>query len=283
MIKCIAIDMDGTLLSSSQEISEENKCAIEQAQANGVEVVIATGRSYEEAKFLLDKSNLICPIICLNGAEVRTEEGEIVLSNPLTKEQAIKVAKTLHDHDVYFEVFTNKGAFTNDEEKGIAIIVDIFLSANPNVDVDIIVKGAEEGFQKGFIQKVDDYQFIFNDHSYVMNKLLGFSFEGNQLAKAQKQLKELKGIAVTSSGQENIEITNEVAQKGIALEAFTKERGITLQETMAIGDHYNDLSMFKRVGRSVAMGNASNIIKAQCDFVTTTNEENGVAKAILDI
>ncbi len=53
-------------------------------------------------------------------------------------------------------------------------------------------------------------------------------------------------------------------------------------DTMAIGDNYNDLSMFQRVGRAVAMGNADEEIKGQCHFVTLTNEESGVAKAIMD-
>ena len=90
-------------------------------------------------------------------------------------------------------------------------------------------------------------------------------------------------MTITTSGHKNLEITNKHAQKGIALEAFTKEKGIGLSETMAIGDSYNDVSMLERVGRAVAMENADFEIKSLCDVITDTNDEHGVAKAILEV
>ncbi len=68
MIKCVATDMDGTLLDAKMQVSQENKKAIEAAQAQGVEVVVATGRSYFEARFALDEADIHCPVICINGA-----------------------------------------------------------------------------------------------------------------------------------------------------------------------------------------------------------------------
>ncbi|TFI48073.1 HAD-IIB family hydrolase, partial [Diaphorobacter sp. DS2] len=123
----------------------------------------------------------------------------------------------------------------------------------------------------------------FNSDEHQIYKLLAFSFEPDFLVSAKEDLLKLEGMAVSSSGDENLELTSVNAQKGIALEAFVKEKGISLLETMAIGDNYNDLSMFKRAGRSVAMGNADDIIKAQCDVVTSANEESGVAKAIWEV
>ena len=75
-----------------------------------------------------------------------------------------------------------------------------------------------------------------------------------------------------------MEITNGQAQKGIALEAFVKSKGIDLAETMAIGDNYNDVSMLEKAGRSVAMGNADYYIKSLCDVITDTNDESGVGQ-----
>ncbi len=100
---------------------------------------------------------------------------------------------------------------------------------------------------------------------------------------AEETLASLDELTVTSSGHDNLEITNRNAQKGIALESFVKEKNISLSETMAIGDNYNDVSMFERVGKAVAMGNATYEIKSLCDEVTHTNEESGVAKAILSV
>lgn len=280
MIKCIASDMDGTLLTATQKITDENIKAIKAAQEKGVDVVIATGRSYFEASFVLEEAGITAPIICVNGAEVRATDGKVVSSNPLDKELAKKAAYILLENNVYFEVYTNQGTYTIDEDRGVSIIVDIFLSGNPEADIDKVTKAAEERFKKGLVHKVNSYDELFSDEEHQIYKLLAFSFEPDFLASAKEELLKLEGMAVSSSGDENLELTSTAAQKGIALEAFVKEKGISLLETMAIGDNYNDLSMFKRAGRSVAMGNADDIIKAQCDFVTSTNEESGVAKAI---
>lgn len=283
MIKCIASDMDGTLLTATQKITPENLEAIKAAQEKGVEVVIATGRSYFEASFVLDEAGISCPIICANGAEVRAPDGKVVSSSPLDKVLAKKAAYILVQNNVYFEVYTNQGTYTIDEDRGVSIIVDIFLSGNPEADIDEVTKAAEERFIKGLVHKVNSYDELFNSDEHQIYKLLAFSFEPDFLVSAKEDLLKLEGMAVSSSGDENLELTSVNAQKGIALEAFVKEKGISLLETMAIGDNYNDLSMFKRAGRSVAMGNADDIIKAQCDVVTSANEESGVAKAIWEV
>ncbi|MBT2687333.1 HAD family hydrolase [Bacillus sp. ISL-47] len=283
MIKCIASDMDGTLLTATQKITDKNIEAIKAAQEKGVEVVIATGRSYFEASFVLEEAGISCPMICANGAEVRAADGKVVSSNPLDKTLAKKAAYILLQNNVYFEVYTNQGTYTVDEDRGVSIIVDIFLSGNPEADIDEVTKAAEERFKKGLVHKVNSYDELFNHEEHQIYKLLAFSFEPDFLAAAKEDLLQLDGLAVSSSGDENLELTSVNAQKGIALEAFVKEKGISLLETMAIGDNYNDLSMFKRAGRSVAMGNADEIIKAQCDAVTLTNEDSGVAKAIWEV
>ncbi|UII55830.1 Cof-type HAD-IIB family hydrolase [Cytobacillus spongiae] len=281
MIKCIAIDMDGTLLNSNQEVTEENKQAIKKAQSQGVEVVIATGRSYHEASFVLNEAGLVCPIICVNGAEARSVEGDVLKANALSKQQAKETATVLKEKGVYFEVYTNQGKYTEDVEMGITIIVDIYKSANPEVEVKDIRKKAEELYYKGFVHKVDSYEALFEIEEQQIYKLLAFSFDKEKLDDARQVLKTMDGLAVSSSGYDNIELTSVYAQKGVALEAFINEKGITFAETMAIGDNYNDLSMFQKVGRAVAMGNASEDIKAQCHEVTLRNNDSGVGKAIM--
>ncbi|MDF1507261.1 HAD family hydrolase [Robertmurraya sp. DFI.2.37] len=278
MIKCVAIDMDGTLLTKDHEITEENMKAIKAAQEKGVEVVIATGRSYPEAIYLLKEAGIKCPVICANGAEVRSPEGEIVADNPLKKEFAKDALKILSDSDIYVEFFTSKGIYTADMERGISLFKEYAANKHEKTEVEKIEAILQE--RMNFIKTIESVDFIFEQEDYHLYKLLAFSFDPEQLQKVEAQLKEIEGIALSSSGKENLEINGVEAQKGIALDRFTREKGISLMETMAIGDNYNDLSMFQRVGRAVAMGNADDYVKAQCHFVTATNEESGVAKAI---
>ncbi|WHY67037.1 Cof-type HAD-IIB family hydrolase [Neobacillus sp. SuZ13] len=283
MIKCIATDMDGTLLNSVQQISSANKEAILKAQSQGVEVVVATGRSYQEATYVLSEAGLTCPVICVNGAEVRSKEGDVLSATPIGKQLAREVAARLTEKDVYFEVYTNQGAFTIDPDKAVSILVDIVMSANPEANQAEIIEAAGARIRDGLIQTIEDYELLFANDQYQIYKFLVFSFDGEKLEAANQALADLEELAIASSGHENLEITNREAQKGIALESFVKERGIDLAETMAIGDNYNDVSMFEKAGRSVAMGNANYEIKSLCDVITDTNVESGVAKAILEV
>jgi Cof subfamily protein (haloacid dehalogenase superfamily) len=283
MVKCIATDMDGTLVSASHTISEENKEAVLAAQARGIEVVVATGRSFEEAKYVLEEAGLKCPMILVNGAEIRRADGTLIGENPIDKMEATEIAKVLLEDDIYFEVYTTKGTYTRDREKGLALIVDIFLSINPEADLEFIQEEAKHRFSEGNIHVVDDYELLFNSDNHKILKFLVFSFDEEKLTKARRAVGYFENVVVTSSARGNIEITHKLAQKGVALEQFVKEQGILLTETMAIGDNFNDVSMFKRVGRSVAMGNAADEVKAMCDYVTATNEESGVGKAIWEV
>ncbi|AIM16481.1 Cof-type HAD-IIB family hydrolase [Neobacillus sp.] len=283
MIKCIATDMDGTLLNSMQQISEENKAAILKAQKAGIEVVVATGRSYQEATYVLNKKGITCPIICVNGAEVRSREGEVISATPISKQVAREVAAKLEEMDIYFEVYTDKGTYSVDLEKAVSILVDIVVTANPEVDPEFVRQKAEARRRDGLVHPIDDYETLFKNDEFRIYKFLAFSFDMDKLKAASESLKELEDLNVTKSGVENIEITHRNAQKGIALEAFVNARGISLSETMAIGDNFNDVSMFEKAGRAVAMGNASPGIKSLCDWVTDTNDESGVGKAILEV
>lgn len=281
MIKCIASDMDGTLLNSEEKISRENKIAIEMAQEKGVEVVIATGRSYVEARHALDMAELKCSVISLNGAVVWDEEGNIVVSNPIDLGDFKKTRKVLDDNHLYYEIFTSKGTYTYSKDKSVATLIDILVSAMPNLNPSFIAERANERFELDLVTLIDNYDKLYEEQEIEFYKLLVFSNDVSLLKTVSEELKQQKDLAVSSSGPGNLEITSKEAQKGVALARFVAERNIALSDTMAMGDSFNDVSMFEKVGKSVAMGNAPAEIKQICSEETLTNNENGVAKAIL--
>ncbi|MGE7660137.1 Cof-type HAD-IIB family hydrolase [Peribacillus sp. NPDC097197] len=283
MIKTIAIDMDGTLLNKMQMVSEENKSSIHKAQEEGIEVIIATGRSFEEARYALDKVGLECPIICVNGAALFTQEGKVAASHPMPIASVKNAAEWLEERGIYFEIYTSKGIFSKNYETAIDALVDVMVTANQDIDPSQIRKYAEARLQLGHVTSIADYTELFDQAELELYKILGFSTDLQVLDQAASRFKMDEGTAVTSSGRENVEITSKHAQKGIVLEKYVNEKEGSMQETMAIGDNYNDISMFERVGLSVAMGNAPTDIQNLCDEVTGTNEEHGVAKAILKV
>lgn len=280
MLRCIATDMDGTLLNSKQEISKQNETALKLAQEKGIEVVVATGRSYYEAATVLEEAKIVCPIICVNGAEIRNAEGEKIYSNPIPADLAKETMDQLNERNYYYELYANSGTYTRDPELGIAVIKDIFQSANPGEIPWLQVEGeARKRFYEGHVKVVDDYGLLVDDPSFELYKILVFNKHNDALQKAGLEL-EHPDLAITSSAFGNIEINFTSAQKGIALEAFVSERGISLSETLAIGDQLNDLSMLEVVGTAVAMGNGAAEVKQIAHYITSTNNENGVARAI---
>lgn len=272
--------MDGTLVQADQTISQENIDAIKKAQDRGIEVIVATGRSYEEAIFPLKEAGIVCPIICMNGSEIRDEKGTILRSIPIDEPTFLTIQNILQDQDIYYEIYTNKGTYSNDYDKSLAVISDILISSGLKASYEEIIEGIKERFERGRIKTVETYNELLKERDIELMKLLVFSLDSEKLSEAENRLKAISTIAVSSSGHQNLEVTNIHAQKGIALEAFVEEKNISIKETMALGDSYNDVSMFERVGCPVAMGNAPEDIQNMCHFVTDRNEHHGVAKAI---
>jgi Cof subfamily protein (haloacid dehalogenase superfamily) len=283
MIKLIAIDMDGTILGDSREVTVENAKAVKEAQRLGITVVIATGRDQVEASLPLKAAEIICPIISVNGAESRDKDGKLLSSYPLSKEKARSIFDILYSEEVYFELYTNHGAVTNNYELGIQTVVDFLISAGSDDDIETMRQIAQERFDQGAIKIVESYESLLNDADFMFTKVLAFSRDDEKREAAKRRLEEHADLAISASAVDNIEITNIQAQKGLAVQAWAESLGITMDEVAVIGDSLNDVSMFEVAGCRVAMGNAEPELKKLATWITKTNEEDGVAFAIRNI
>lgn len=279
-MKIIAIDMDGTLLNSAEQVTYENAKAIKRAQAKGIEVVIATGRTYYTAANLLKKAKVNVPIICLNGADVRAHDGEQLASVPIDSESFIKIDKVCKKHDVHFEVCTNHGIYSISKDRSLQVRIDIVQSENLDFAESQVKEHFYEHVASGYLKFIESFNKILEFTNIEIYKVLAFSFEKEKLSNVKAELANDENLYVTSSGRNNLEINHVNAQKGIALEKFAAEREVAMKDVMAIGDNFNDISMLKKAGRSVAMGNAEEEVKKMCDFITKTNNDHGVAYAI---
>ncbi|WP_239255751.1 Cof-type HAD-IIB family hydrolase [Listeria ilorinensis] len=280
MIKVIASDMDGTLLNSKIRVDEESVKAIELARSKGLHFVLCTGRMYDDAMGLIHKANLYAPAICMNGAEIRDEHGNILLQHVLDKTLAKKTYKLLTELGMYTEFFTDIGPITVDKARGKKFMVDMHKEMFPNEDAEAIIEQVEERFESKDVHEINDAERIFNNDEIKILKFISFSPDKEVLKKASKALNVSDELSITSSFSNNIEITHREAQKGISLQYYVEKLGVNLSETFAIGDNMNDLSMLKMAGYSVAMGNAEPQVKKTAKYETTTNDEHGVAEAI---
>jgi Cof subfamily protein (haloacid dehalogenase superfamily) len=280
LMKLIAIDMDGTLVNKQLKVTKENSKVISQAVKDGHHVVIATGRSYDEARHTLEDAELHLPLICVNGAEIRSAEWEILSSTPLEFSQYEEIKSILDKEDIYYELYTSKGTYTDNREKAYEVMKDIVITSNPEATDDDVQKAALRRFRLGLVSVVGDFEKLLDQKDIEVYKFLAFSSDTEKLKRAFQHLQAVDDLAVSSSADNNLEITNSEAQKGVALKRFAEIKGIPMDNTMAIGDNYNDVSMLEIAGFPVAMGNAVDEVKDMAAFVTKENDQSGVAYAI---
>lgn len=281
MIKLIASDLDGTLFSSHMNVSSENLSAIKRAQANGIEFIVATGRSASESHVAFEKLGLKVAFINVNGAMVFDRKHQLVAENPLSKQQVRLISQILDDHGVYYEVITQHGTYSNNQPKRIQSFAELLIKTNKNLSLHEALKAAKSSPTVTRFKFVDDYQAIFdNPGESVMKFFIADSRGQDAFGEIKQQISQIDQVLITSSGENNIEVNHQNAQKGIALLEYAKLRGLNASEVAAIGDNFNDESMIKMAGLGIAMGNANPQVKQLADFVTKSNKENGVAYAI---
>ncbi len=276
----IAIDLDGTLLNDQNEISEENIKAIQYAQDRGFEVVISTGRAYFDVQKICEKAGISPFVIGTNGATIHSKSGTCISSITITKDRVESILQWLDERNYYYEVFTDKAIYTL--KKGREHFyneIQSLKSADLDTDMKELVEVAERQFDQFGYVLVENYHDILKQEEEFYN-ILACSFDKKKLEEVWNHFKKFDELMVVSSADHNIEITSKRASKGMALEKLAFLMNGSLDQAMAIGDSNNDLSMFQKVGYSVAMGNAKDVIKAVCTTTTLKNDENGVAYAI---
>ncbi|MCD8848796.1 Cof-type HAD-IIB family hydrolase [Staphylococcus arlettae] len=283
MINLIATDMDGTLLNAAHEISEENINAIHYAQSLGITVVIATGRAFYEASTPVAQTDLKVPYICLNGAEVRDESFNISSTSNLNRELIDRITGELNSEDIYYQIYTNIGIYTENPERDLEIYIDIAERAGQQADVEKIKAGIQKRIDNGTLKVVENYDKIKETPGEIVMKILAFDSDLEKIDRVSAKLAESGSLAVSSSSRGNIEITHADAQKGIALATIAEKLHIDMDSVMAIGDNLNDISMLERVGYPVAMSNGTEEVKAASKYITETNENSGVGKAIMKL
>lgn len=279
-MKLIAIDMDGTLLSSQNKIPHENIEAIRKAQKKGIEVVISTGRSYPDASKLMKEAGLVTWIIGANGATIHDPSGTCVQAVSLSREQAEEILAYFEARSFYYEVFSKQSIFSpNNGHELVKVEMDRILTANPYADREEMKEAAERQFSQEPFHFVTSYKEILQETNQYFN-LLAFSYDEEKLQEAWDRYAGRRDLALTASASHVFDIMHPDVSKGNAVRKLADQFGVKTEETMAIGDNFNDISMFEAAGRSVAMGNAPEGVKEKASAVTLSNDEFGVAHAI---
>lgn len=283
MIKLIASDMDGTLLNDNHEIDKDTAEAIKKAEESGIIFVISTGREYENVKYILDKRDIRCQCILSNGAEYRDENGNILDVININENSAKEIIQIFKDNNISARMFTDKGIFTTStREKALEELTFRTLTFNKNLTKEEAKKIAEKENFFTCLKYVEDVEKFFKD-GIEIRKFVAFHEDIELLNKLKGTIGKIGGLAISSSFNDNIEITDINAQKGIILEKVITKMGIDKKDVVILGDSFNDYSMFEIFEESVAMKNAIPEVKKIAKYITDTNDNQGVAKAIYNI
>lgn len=258
MYKLIAIDLDDTLLNDNLEISPRNRQALSSAVKRGVVVTVATGRMFRSAlPFALDLG-IEVPIITYQGAIVKNaRSGEVLVNRPVPLELARQVLEEGYRAGVHMNVYFNDALYVDSitaEAEGYAKLAGVEMIAVGNL-----------------------IEFLQEEPTKIL-----YIADPSRLDRLKGPMQDRFGenLYITKSKPNYLEFLHPRATKKYALEELAARFGVVQAEIMAFGDSYNDLEMIEYAGLGVAMGNAPDDIKAKADYVTVTNNEDGVAVVI---
>ncbi|MEI3139901.1 MAG: HAD family hydrolase [Lachnospiraceae bacterium] len=265
-IKVIAMDLDGTALNHQKQLTERTRAAIQNAAKSGIQIVVATGRTFSSlAPEVLAMPEITCAITS-NGAVVnRIPDGAVLLHNYPNPETVSEIAGMIQEEKIDTEVCTGGQAYIGQS------YYDRVLEGKTNRDVQYV---------KTTRHPVPDiYQFLLQHRVAIENINLNFkTLEEKQ--QWQQRFQKLPGVTPTSSFLFNVELGGATTSKAHALQALLDEWQMTSQQVMAFGDSENDLGMIQLAGIGVAMANGMEEVKQAADLLAESNEEDGVAKII---
>lgn len=257
-IKLIATDLDGTLLNSNKEISKYNQEILKIIINDyNVQLILSSGRPYEGVKNynkLLKNNNYS---IIFNGASIVDNSGKVIYKQTVEENDAKTIIKLSEKYDVCVHVYDNGKYIVSKEDFPI----------------------------KSYVQKEQTIKPIIgleNIETYKFDKILILG-ERAVLNELYKEILKNTDVHSSFSGELSLEITSKIGNKGNSLKWICDNKGISSDNIVAFGDNFNDIEMIEYAGIGVAMSNAEEELKQKADYITLSNEENGVGYFLKNI
>ena len=267
-IRIIALDLDGTLLDSGKNLSAVNRSALASAAEKGIHVVPTTGRFFGGMPESIRALPFVRYAITVNGAQVydRATDAAIVREE-LPLATALAIMRYLDGFDVIYDCYQdNWGRMT-------AAMQERAADYAPDAHYLKMIRELRKPYP--------DLKAHLEEEGRDVQKIMLFARDLAVRAQIADGLKaRFPELAVSSSTFNNLELNSARANKGLALQRFAEHLGLGLENCMAFGDGANDLTMVRAAGIGVAMANACPEVLAAADYVTRSNDEDGVAAAL---
>jgi hydroxymethylpyrimidine pyrophosphatase-like HAD family hydrolase len=288
MIRLLALDIDGTLLDSNGQLPPDNRDAIARALDAGVEVALATGRRYEFARPIFEQLPEPLTLILSNGAIVKRHDGTTVMRRLLPRDVARDILGSALHH-------RRSAAVTFDRPRERQIVYEViewdhpqhsrFFNANRPFLAEVSpLEDAltEDPVQVMFTGGCAAMRELFNELRAAASRPVPAAAHG-PVAVVDEGPSHRYSVALTEYEFRDfslVDVLRAGCSKGTALADWARERGISRDEVMAVGDNLNDLEMLEFAGTPVVMGNAIADLRDRGWQVTATNDAAGVARAV---
>nr|WP_294495428.1 Cof-type HAD-IIB family hydrolase [uncultured Mediterraneibacter sp.] len=266
-IKMIGLDLDGTLLTDKKEITPRTRNALCTAIDRGIIVLVATGRPLSGIPEELLRLPGMRYALTSNGAKIMdVQEGRVIEEHLLDPAPAEKALEICSKYDTLQEVYFDGKSYAPVKKRHL---IEKY-HRNPNM---------WEYMRKTRIW-VDDVMEMLRRSTKGLDKVQVLFADMEERSAAWEDLLSVRELELVGSLGYNIEINAAGVNKGSGLVNLGRLLGIKREEIMACGDGDNDLLMLREVGFGVAMANGVEQVKEAADYITLSNEEDGVADAI---
>lgn len=284
MYRLVAIDLDGTMLNRYGIVTEKTKQVIEQVQKNQIEVIISSGRPIDSIKTIAKEIKSENYFISGNGAILYDiKKDEILYENTLKKSKVLDIIKICEENSIFYNIYTEKEIIS----KTLNYNVLYYYKENLNKDEE----------NKTHINIVEDiYDYILNRDEKIIKITICDNNQTifNSIIRRLNEIGEIEVLDVShmsrktiKQGTEDIAIEyfyTEISAKNVnkwnALEFLAEKMNIKKEEIITIGDNINDKKMIEGAGLGIAMQNGAPDVQKIADYVTESNDNDGVAKAL---
>lgn len=259
----IASDLDGTLLKSNTDISEENLRAIERLAQKGAKIILLTGRTLYEVPKELRTCKGVEYIVFSNGAGIYHREKGIIEYRTISNETAFKIYKVLNEYKTFIELYTNGAPYVE--------TVDFSQESFEYYKIDS--QFIPEMYKSR--QTCDSIKDLIFDLDFKTEMFDVFFRNQDERSECYERLKrEFDEIEITTSMTNNLEIMLKGINKGSALRELCQIAGFDIKDVTVVGDNKNDLTAFNTEAKKYAVANACEEIKALADKIICSNDEN---------
>lgn len=269
MYKLLAINVDGTLLKSNGRITKATKDAVQYVKQKDVYVTLVTSRNFPAAKKIAKALKLDSYLITHGGSYISRELDQPIFEKRITEEETFDIVRFLEDYKCNIRLLHEKFSIANK------------VRIKSNLMAKAVLRSSDPLFYPlQFVSKLSDY--LMDDP--ISPPKIDLYFSANEERDQVKKMLEAKfnTIDVIIAHDKMLEIVPKQVSKYNGLKILGEKVGIPLHDMVVIGDSYNDKEMIEHAGLGVAMGQAPLEVKRAADWVTRSNDQNGVAYTVIE-